>query len=31
MLIYSSVFSVVALVISVIVFKKNQDRFILYI
>ena len=31
MLIYSSVFSVVALIISVIVFKKNQDRFILYI
>ena len=31
MLIYSGAFSVVALVISIIVFKKNQDKFILYI
>lgn len=31
MLIYSAVFSVVALIISIFVFKKNQDKFILYI
>lgn len=31
MLIYSGVFSVIALIISIIVFKKNQDKFILHI
>ncbi|MFQ9514279.1 MAG: ABC transporter permease [Eubacterium sp.] len=31
MLIYSSAFSIVALIIGIVVFKKNQDKFILYI
>lgn len=31
MLIYSGAFSVIALIISIVVFKKNQDKFILYI
>lgn len=31
MFIYSGVFSIIALVIGIIVFKKNQDKFILYI
>ena len=31
MLIYSSVFSVVLLIVGIIIFKKNQDKFILYV
>jgi ABC-2 type transport system permease protein len=31
MLIYSAVFSIAALIVGIIVFKKNQDKFILYI
>ncbi len=31
MLIYSAVFSIIALIIGVVIFKKNQDKFILYV